>query len=73
MAKSKATKSPNDYPLFGYRVLPHIKNDLVERVDEQVRRLNRLRRRLDKPLKKNDVFVRAVEIGLATISKRGDL
>lgn len=72
MSKSRrASKSPNDYPLFGCRFIPEISLALTSKLEEAVDAANEARPKGDKPLKKNDVFKEALEIGFEAIKKNG--
>lgn len=66
MAKKAKPKSPNDYPLLGYRVLPAIRESVVTELEDVLKQLN-LKQHGDKPSKKNDLFVDAIRRGLAEI------
>ena len=69
MAKKSDLKSPNDYPLFGYRVLPNIKESMTDLLDSVLKLCNSKLSENEKPLKKNDIFIQALERGLNEIEK----
>lgn len=69
---SDSLKKPNDYPLFGYRVLPTIKDTLTAELEEVLTLVNS-KVVGDKPLKKNDLFVKALKQGLQAIKKKESL
>lgn len=68
MAK-KIPKTPNDYPILGYRVLPNIKESLTAQLDEVLELYNRDLGEDQKPFKKNDIFVKALKQGLNAIAR----
>lgn len=70
MAAKPTVKSPNDYPLFGYRLFPEIKDSLSTQLEEVLEHLNQRRPENKKPYKKNDVFVEALKLGLAELKNR---
>ena len=69
MAKKNDLKKPNDYPLFAYRVLPGIKVSMTEMLERVLKLYNSKLSENEKPLKKNDIFVQALERGLNEIEK----
>ena len=67
MTKNQTAKSPNDYPLFGYRVFPEIRTSLVAQLEEVLVLLNENLPNNKKPYKKNDVFIEALTLGFGAL------
>jgi len=62
--KRRKKKSPNEYPLFGCRVMPEIKEELDQLLVEVVEIKNRSIEVDEIKYKKNEVFVLALKRGL---------
>jgi hypothetical protein len=71
MSAHRTVKSPNDYPLFGYRVIPKIKESLAAQLEGVLVSLNKNLPKGKKPYKKNDVFIKALELGFEDLKKTG--
>lgn len=69
MKKTKK-KSPNDYPLFSFRLKDSDKTDLNVLVERLVIKMNKPLGKDDRVLRKNDVIVEALRIGLKTLERR---
>lgn len=70
MQKKKTLKDPNnDYPLFGYRVMPAMKDSLTKLLEEVLDRYNSELAEDEKPFKKNEIFIKALKRGLVDMKK----
>lgn len=63
MAKKKVLKDGNDYPMLGYRVQPQIQSSVLNDLLDVLKVCNEVRSE-EKNLKKNELFVKALRIGL---------
>lgn len=68
--KKDKKKNPNDYPLFAFRVTDTEKGRLNESIEKLVGKLNKGRSKDEKVLRKNDIIVEALRIGLKALEKR---
>lgn len=69
--KRTKLKNPNtDYPLLGYRVKKDIKLKLQSSIEELTKKFNKSVGKDEKKVKKNEVFIMALEKGLKALEKR---
>ena len=69
MRKKQSLKTPNDYPLLGYRVLPAVKDSITLQLNEVLDIYNNELDENQKPYKKNDIFVKALLRGLNDLKR----
>lgn len=70
LRKKKKARNPNDYPLFAFRVTKQSTKDELEREVERVTRLcNEARKPDEFKVRKNDVIVEALKLGLVQLRK----
>jgi hypothetical protein len=68
--KKKSRKKPQDYPQLAFRVTDEIKVEIMDEVEEIAEGLNKRRGEKDYIIRKNDVIVEALRIGLKQLKKR---
>lgn len=63
-------KKPNDYPLFGFRVLPKVKQTVMKEFEEvfRIKKKKALR-----SYKKNELFIDALRAGLQELKKQEEV
>lgn len=66
----KDKKMPNEYPQFAFRVTKDNKRRLATDIEEIQAALNRRRREGDPYINKNDVIVRALDLGLKLLQRK---
>lgn len=64
-------KQPGDYPQFSFRVSQEDKTRIHELTEEVLRNSNAQLKPEQKILRKNDVLVDALYLGLLTLQKKG--
>lgn len=68
--KREKLKQPNDYPVLAFRIDKATKDELETVISGLLIDLNRDRQEDEKIIKKNDVIVRALKIGLKQLLKK---
>lgn len=66
-------KKPTDYPQFTFRLDAKTKDKLTREVEEVTQILNSKLTDDNYMLRKNDIVIEALNIGLATLKKRGKI
>jgi hypothetical protein len=66
----KDRKSPSDYPQFIFRVTKENKRRLTSTIEDVQDSLNRRRKEGDPFVNKNDVIIRALDIGLKELRRK---
>ena len=67
--ESRKKASPNDYPQFSFRVSMEDKETLLREIDEVTTIANRRLNKDDRVVRKNDIIVQALHLGLQTLKK----
>lgn len=70
MKKDRKLKVANDYPLFGYRMMPDAKTDLEDLMNDLYKLYNRSVPKGVRKFKKNELFEKALRIGVAELKRR---
>jgi hypothetical protein len=70
MKKDRKLKVANDYPLFGYRMTPSKKDELSALMDGLHKLYNRSVDDGEREFKKNELFEKAIRIGVAELKRR---
>ena len=68
--KKKERKRPQDYPQLTFRVTSEIKVEIMDDVEVIVEGLNNKREDQTYVIRKNDVIVEALKIGLKQLKKK---
>ncbi|MEC7276477.1 MAG: hypothetical protein VXY34_10025 [Bdellovibrionota bacterium] len=63
-------KSPSDYPTLSFRLSSEAKDELTNLIEKAVKKANKHRSEDDYVIKKNDVIIDALKIGLERIIKK---
>jgi len=63
-------KKPTDYPVFGYRLVASEHERLTELLEEVHELFNKSLSKDHKPYAKNEIFVSALEKGLAILKQK---
>ncbi|MDC1174206.1 hypothetical protein OAT67_02350 [Bacteriovoracaceae bacterium] len=71
--KTNKKKSPSDYPMFSFRVSEDDKEMLNIQIEKAVKLLNKKLDEDDRAIRKNDVIVKALNIGLKEVIKKKKL
>lgn len=68
--KSEKKKKPSDYPMFVFRIGEAEKKHLSQLIDRAVKLANKNLYDEDRSIRKNDIIVEALELGLSQIIKK---
>lgn len=60
---------PSDYPQFAFRISPFEKESLLEQIEKLQEKANRKRSRGTKVVKKNDIIILALQLGLKELER----
>lgn len=63
-------KKPSDYPQLAFRVTQDYKDEVQKAVDKLHKRMNKAVSEDEKRVKKNEILMEALKLGLESLTKR---